>query len=101
MLMTRIVMKVIGVAELKSRLSEYLAQVKAGEEVLITDRGAPVAKLVRTGEAMGQHMEELVRRGIVKPGTGKLPPSFFDEPKPEDKDGSVLEALIEERRSGR
>jgi len=32
-------MKTAAVSELKARLSEYLNQVKAGMEVLITDRG--------------------------------------------------------------
>ena len=35
-----------GVAQLKAGLSGYLERVKAGQEVLVTDRGRPVAKLV-------------------------------------------------------
>ena len=42
-------MESAGVAELKVRLSEYLSRVKAGEEVLVTDRGKPVARLVPVG----------------------------------------------------
>ena len=38
-------MKTAAVSELKARLSKYLDRVKAGEEVLITDRGNPVARL--------------------------------------------------------
>lgn len=38
-------MKAVGVKELKARLSEYLRYVKAGEPVLITDRGQVVAEL--------------------------------------------------------
>lgn len=34
------------VAELKKRLSKYLALVKSGEEIVIRDRNLPVAKLV-------------------------------------------------------
>ncbi|MBI2467866.1 MAG: type II toxin-antitoxin system prevent-host-death family antitoxin, partial [Candidatus Rokubacteria bacterium] len=33
-------------AELKAHLSRYLDQVKSGQEVVITERGRPVAKLV-------------------------------------------------------
>ena len=36
-----------GVAQLKAGLSRYLERVKAGHEVLVTDRGQPVAKIVR------------------------------------------------------
>ena len=36
----------VNVAELKNRLSKYLAFVKGGEEIVIRDRNLPVAKLV-------------------------------------------------------
>jgi prevent-host-death family protein len=39
-------MKTATVSELKARLSEFLVHVRAGSEVLITDRGKPVARLV-------------------------------------------------------
>lgn len=35
----------VGVRELKNRLSRYLRMVRAGEEILITDRGEAVAEL--------------------------------------------------------
>ena len=38
-------MKHVGVRDLKNRLSEYLRAVKAGERVLVTDRGEVVAEL--------------------------------------------------------
>jgi len=93
-------MKMIGIAELKSKLSEYVTQVRAGEEILITDRGTPVAKLVRV-ESGPDELAELVRDGIVKPGSGKLPESFFSDPRPKTSGPTVSEALLEERRSGR
>lgn len=36
----------ISVRELKSRLSEYLRKVTAGEEVLVTSRGKTIARLL-------------------------------------------------------
>ena len=35
-----------GIRELKSRLSEYVARAAAGEEIVVTDRNRPVARLV-------------------------------------------------------
>ena len=35
----------VSIAKLKARLSEYLAAAKAGQGVVITDRGRPVARL--------------------------------------------------------
>ena len=42
--------KSVGVRELKNRLSEYLREVRAGERVLVTDRGEVVAELAPPGE---------------------------------------------------
>jgi len=39
-------MKSIGIYEAKSRLSELVEQAEAGQEITITRRGRPVAKLV-------------------------------------------------------
>ncbi|MBW2079299.1 MAG: type II toxin-antitoxin system Phd/YefM family antitoxin [Deltaproteobacteria bacterium] len=36
-----------GIKEVKNNLSRLLARVKAGEEVLITERGRPVARIVK------------------------------------------------------
>ena len=38
-------MKTTTVSKLKASLSKYLRSVKAGEEVLVTERGRPIAKL--------------------------------------------------------
>jgi prevent-host-death family protein len=39
-------MKSVNIAELKNRLSLYLNDVKAGEEILVRDRNQPVARIV-------------------------------------------------------
>ena len=38
-------MKTAGIRELKNRLSEYIREVRAGECVLVTDRGEVIAEL--------------------------------------------------------
>jgi prevent-host-death family protein len=92
-------MTAVGIAQLKARLSEYLAHVKAGEEIVVTDHGRTVAKIVPATDA-DERLRELERQGLVRIGTMKLPPGFLDDPLPESS-ASVLEALIEERREGR
>ncbi len=42
-------MKTVGLRELKNRLSEYVRHVRAGEGVLVTDRGEVIAELVAPG----------------------------------------------------
>ena len=39
----------IGIRELKSRLSQCIREVKMGATIVVTDRGRPVARIVREG----------------------------------------------------
>lgn len=39
-------MKSVNITEFRSRLPDYLKMVKAGEEMVLTSRGKPVARLV-------------------------------------------------------
>jgi prevent-host-death family protein len=39
-------MKAVKIAELKDRLSEHLRAVESGAEVVVTDRGRPIARIV-------------------------------------------------------
>ena len=43
-------MRTVGLAEAKAQLSALLDVVEAGDEVVITRRGQPVARLVRDGQ---------------------------------------------------
>ena len=96
-------MKTAAVSELKARLSEYLNQVKAGMEVLITDRGKPVARLVplSRSEDFKESLAHMEKQGLIRIGPGKLPKNFWRMHRPDDPDGKVLKALLEERESGR
>ena len=40
-------MQTVGVRELKNRLTHYLGEVKNGENVVVTDRGNPIAIMHR------------------------------------------------------
>jgi len=98
-------MKPAKVSELKAGLSKYLACVKRGEEVVVTERGRAIAKLVPIPPDEDPEMErmrDLERRGIVTiHGTGRIPPDFWDIPRLDDPEGLVLKALLEEREEGR
>lgn len=65
-------MKSVGVRELKNRLSEYLRDVRAGERVLVTDRGEVVAELAPPGHShepgVPAALLGLARRGLVTLG---------------------------------
>ena len=70
-------MAVVNVHEAKTHLSRLLAQVEAGEEIVIARNGTPVARL-----------EAYRRRGKRRPdalkGKVTIPDSFFD-PLPEEE----------------
>lgn len=92
----------VSVGRLKARLSEYLRRARAGERVVVTDRGKPVARLVGLeGErALEGRMEELVRSGRARGPRTPLSPEFLDLPRPGDPEGRSLEAVLEERGEG-
>lgn len=97
-------MKSAAVSKLKASLSEYLVRVKAGEEVLVTERGKPIAKIVPISNEMSDippHLLDLARAGLVRLGSGRLPKGFWKMPRPKDPGGAGLKALLEERAEGR
>jgi len=96
-------MKRTSIATLKARLSEYLDAVKSGEEVIVTDRGKPIARLspVAGRDRIDSRMADLVRTGHVRLPVGPLPKDFWTLPRPKDPEGRVLAALLEERAEAR
>jgi prevent-host-death family protein len=91
-----------SVANLKARLSEFLAAVRAGEDIIITDRGQPIARLtaLENPEGRDARVAELVRAGIMRPPKQRLPKNFRAQPRGSDVSGSVLRALLDEREAG-
>src|SRR5256886_15776876 len=96
-------MKTAAVSKLKASLSEYLARVKAGEEVIVTERGKPIAKIVPFGGNQAEipaHLLEKARAGLIRLGSGKLPKGFWKMPRPTVPGGAGVKAVLEERESG-
>ncbi|MHB0977121.1 MAG: type II toxin-antitoxin system Phd/YefM family antitoxin [Candidatus Aquicultorales bacterium] len=91
-------MRTAAVGKLKASLSEYLNRVKSGEEILVTDRGTPIAKIIPVPKSYApQHLQQLEKKGLLKIGEGKLPNDFWRLPRPKDPRGLGLKALLEER----
>lgn len=68
----------VGIRELKARLSHYLERVRAGETVVITHRGRPVARVDRVES--DEPPEEL--RPLVEAGRLSYKPPRRDLPQP-------------------
>jgi len=89
-----------AVAELKAHLSRFLRRVKAGEEILVTERNVPVARIVPVPAVTDERLRALERQGLVKIGTGKLPKDFWQRPRGHDEAGLTRAAVAEEREEG-
>lgn len=99
--------KVARISELRCRLSRYLDHVRAGGRVLILDRNRPVAEIIPVGASRkrirttdGRQLDALERQGLLRRGTGGIPPEDIRRAGA-GKGARVLEALLEERESGR
>ena len=89
------------VVELKARLSEHLRLVKAGHEVVITERNVPVARLVPLddNERRSTRRLRLTRAGVLKPGIGKMPDLLKQPPARRSAPALTVDAVLEERDS--
>jgi prevent-host-death family protein len=98
-------MKRIPISELKAKLSEHLDSVRAGEEVIVTDRGRPVARIapVRGHEEIEERLARLVRTGLMSPPDpgAHIDPVALVAVRPRVPGAGVLEALLEERSEDR
>lgn len=96
-------MKNARISELRDKLSEYLARVRQGETVIVYDRDTPIARLEPITPApvnWPQWLREAERRGIITPPRIRDGARLPDPVKPKKPVG-LLEALLEERRTGR
>jgi prevent-host-death family protein len=98
-------MIVATITEAKNRLSALIDKVRAGESVLIVDRGTPVARLESAvsvaGDAEGR-IARLERAGAVRAASKAPMTELLSTSPPSPRIGvSAVAALLEERREGR
>ncbi len=70
-------MATVGVRELKNRLTQYLRRARMGEEVVVTDRGKPIAVIqsihpAQPVQSLEARLATLALRGIVTLPSRKL-----------------------------
>jgi prevent-host-death family protein len=83
----------VGIRELRDNLSRFLDDVQAGRELIVTDRGRPVARIVGTpGESW---LDGLVAAGIVTLPERALDLSTFGRV---DATGDLMEFVFDQRR---
>ena len=89
----------VGVRELRAKLSSWLDRVQAGDEIIVTEHGKPVARL--TALAATSRREQLIAEGRLTPA--REPRTPIDRSKlPKLPPGvSLADVVIEERRKAR
>ena len=85
-----------GVRQVKNRLSEYIRRVRQGEQVIITDRGKPVAALVALDDEVPSPWAlDLVKQGLAEWSGGK-PRGLSDPPRVRGRRAEKI--VLEDRR---
>ncbi len=80
----------IGVRELRDSLGRYLAIVREGHTITVTDHGRPVARII----PVGTPLEQLIAEGKVTPAKRRK----SKRPKPIKTTGMVSDLVGEQRR---
>lgn len=95
-------MQLVGVRELKNRLTHYLDAAKNGDNVVVTDRGKPVAILhsletVEENAGVEERLAALAAHGLIS--LPKRKGRFGDLTRLKIRDGEpVSESLVRDRR---
>jgi antitoxin (DNA-binding transcriptional repressor) of toxin-antitoxin stability system len=91
----------VGIKELKDRLTYYLKLAREGDNIIVTDRGKPVAILhnldvVEERAGVEERCASLGKRGMLRLPSRKGVMSPFDAVQADGKPAS--EIILEERR---
>ncbi len=86
-------MKQVRIAELKSKLSEFLRTVQRGESLAVLDRNTAIAHIVPIRERLGLR--------IRRPASGTPAPNKVPLPNATTVKLDVLDLLLEERQGHR
>jgi prevent-host-death family protein len=85
----------VAVSALRAHLADWLERARSGEEVVVTDRGVPVARLV--GIESSDVIERLTREGVISPPVSAVRSKQTGRARIRPK-GSVSDLVAEQRR---
>jgi prevent-host-death family protein len=88
-----------GIKELKNQLSRYIGMVKKGDDILITERGRVIARIVKedsSRSSLRHALQPLILKGLIIMPTREIK---RDIPEPIGLPGkTVSEIVLENRR---
>jgi prevent-host-death family protein len=82
----------VGIRDLRDHLSRYIEAVRAGDELVVTDHGTAVARIVPLVEA--RRIDQLIADGVVSPAGSRT----RRRPRQRAKASSAVSALVVEQR---
>lgn len=81
----------VGIRALRDGLSRYLAEVRGGHTVTVTDHGQVIARILPAGESTA--LERLIAEGRVRPAKRRKRLA----PEPVSATGTVSDLVAEQR----
>ena len=84
----------VAVTELRAHLSEWLGRAREGDEIVITDRGVPVARLL--GMTTTATLERLAADGVIGRPAAAQRPQAAGQARP--RPGRPLADIVSEQR---
>ncbi len=96
-------MQTTTISNFRTFISAYLRQIKDGEELLITEYGRPVARVLpaNSDASAPEYLLEIEKRGQLRRALTSLPDNFWDLPRPMDPGARVRLAVAQEQQAGR
>ncbi len=92
----------LGIREAKANLSRYIRSVRQGQEIILTDHGRPVGKIVPLAQhelPLRQRLEQLEHQGIIAPG-GALPADAdMPAPPPQTVPAGLAQQILQQDRN--
>lgn len=85
----------VPVTELRAHLSEWLDRVRGGDEVVVTDRGVPVARLL--GMSATATLQRLAADGVIGRDVPGRRPTATGRPRPASR-RPVSDIVSDQRR---
>ena len=85
----------VAISTLRAELSRWIERARAGEEVVITDHGIPVARLLPVDTAT--LLEQLVQSGVLSRPSSSQRPKARGADRVRARGGSVADLVSEQR----
>jgi prevent-host-death family protein len=87
--------KTVGIRELKEHLSQYMAKVKNGTVIEVTEHGRIVSRIVPAGKDLSERLSTMQSAGIIRWSRRK--PKSVKPTKELEGGRSIANIIVEER----